>query len=158
MFECDRLPDWTARWAEFIQDCLGLSADLKLDWANINCTQFSAQGIEAITGKNPYEEGGWEGLFDSPMSAALEIKRRGFNNLDEVIASLFPEIPLAFVWPGDVVLIRTTLTEDEAATAIMPHGVGLANSPFFFAVEENGLGRGDLFLQATRAFAVGHTI
>jgi hypothetical protein len=158
MFECERLPDWTARWAEFIQDCLDLSSDLKLDWGHINCTQFSAPGIEAITGKNPYEEGGWEGLFDSPMSAAKEIRKRGFNNLDEVIASLFPEIPLAFVWPGDVVLIKASPTHESEPSQIMPHGVGLANNPFFFAVEERGLGRGDLFTSAIRAFAVGHQI
>lgn len=157
MFTHERLPDWTARWAHFIKDGLDLSPDLQLDWENINCTQFSASGIEAITGHNPYEEEEWLGTFTNSIGAALEIRRRGFETLDDVIASLFPEIPLAFVWPGDVVLISST-PWDEAARVVMPHGVALADPPYFYAVNEAGMGRGDLYASTVRAFGIGHSV
>lgn len=159
MFTHPRLNDWTGRWSEFIKDTLDLAGDLRLDWAGINCTQFSGQGIEALTGHNPYEEGEWEGKFTTALSAAKEIKKRGFNTLDDVIASLFPnEVPLAYAWPGDVVLIQTVPWTEEDVRAVMPHGVCLAEPPYFYGVSPEGVGRGDLFKDAVRCFAIGREV
>lgn len=158
MFDYERRPDWTARWAEFIKDSLDLQPELCLDWEFTSCTSFAAQGIEAITGRNPFEEGEWDGKFTTPLSAAKEIKRRGFLTLDDVIASLFVEIPLAFAWPGDVVLVRALPWSDEEARSVMPHGVGLVDPPYYYSPAELGLGRGDLYKEAVRAFAIGHGV
>jgi len=160
IFNYPRYPDWTSRWAYFIQDCLHLRTDLKVDWEHINCTQFSGQGIAAITGHDPYEEGGWEGKFSTPEEAADTIKAAGFSSLDELIASLFKEVPLSMAWPGDVVLIKAAPQMDLSVGVVkmMPHGVVLADPPFFYAVTHEGLGRGDLYGDAVRAFAVGREI
>lgn len=130
---------------------------MKLDWGHINCTQFSGSGIEAITGHDPYVEGEWEGHFQDEWEAGKEIRRRGFETLDDVIADLFPEIPLAFVMPGDVVLIKSAAWDGESRI-VMPHGVALADPPFFYAVTPEGLGRGDLYSDGVRGFAVGRSI
>jgi hypothetical protein len=166
MFTYPRIDNWTGKWSEFVKDTLDLQRDLILDWGDINCTQFSADGIEAITDHNPYDEGEWRGKFSSSLSAVKVIKRRGFNTLDDVIASLFPEIPLSFVWPGDVVLVKSVPWSDETDAAdgtlfareVMPHGVALADPPYYYAVTEQGVGKGDLYKEAVRGFAVGHTI
>lgn len=157
MFVYPRYPDWTARWAHFIKDSLDLWEDLKLDWGGVNCTQFSGQGVEALTGHNPYEEGGWADKFGTPQEAADAIVEAGFNTLDDLIAALFPEVPLSMAWPGDVVLIAAAPQGDLSVGVVqkMPHGVALADPPFFYAVTPEGLGRGPLYTQAVRAFAVG---
>lgn len=160
MFTYPRLDDWTSRWAGFIKDSLDLRHDLVLDWDVINCTQFGGQGIEAITGHNPYEEGGWQEKFTTSKDAVVAIKAEGFTTLDDLIASLFPEIPLAFTWPGDVVLIKAIPWGEASANErkTMPHGVALADPPFYYAVTEQGLGRGDLRAEGIRAFAIGHEV
>lgn len=158
MFAYPRRPDWTGRWSEFIKDTLDLAPDLRLDWEHINCTQFLGQGIEALTGHNPYEEDGWAGKFTTPLSAAKEIKKRGYNTLDDVIADRFKEIPLAFTWPGDIVLVNTVPWANDETRLIMPHGVTLAEPPFFYGVSEEGVGRGNLYTEAYKCFAVGHEV
>lgn len=155
-FTYPRYPDWTSRWSYFIKDSLDLQLDLVLDWESINCTQFVSQGIEAITGHNPYEEDGWVDTFTTAEGAGKAIRKRGYNTLDEVTEALFPEIPLSFVWPGDLVLIRSAPC--EATRQIMPHGWALADPPFFYVVGEQGLGRGDLLKEAIRGFAIGHEV
>lgn len=159
MFTHERLPDWTIRWAEFVKDCLDISSDLRLDWENTTCTSFCAQGIEVLTGHNPFEEGAWAGTFTNTWEAAKEIRKRHFETLDDLIANLFPEIPLAYAWPGDVVLIKAIdWNAEEESKLVMPHGVALADPPVYLAVTEEGFGKGDLYGGAVRAFGIGHTV
>lgn len=156
-FEHLRLPDWTQRWSEFIRDCQQIQSDLKLDWEHVNCTYLTGQGIEAITGHNPYDD--WEGKFTTSQGAAKEIKKRGFETLDDVMLDLFPEVPLSMVWPGDVVLIRTLAWDgDEELRTVMPHGVALADPPVFWAITLDGMGTGPLYEQAVKALAVGREV
>ena len=160
MLNYTRRVDWTSRWSEFIQDTHDLGASLTFDWKSMNCLQFVSQGIEAITGHDLYEEEGWTGTISNADSAITEIKRREFSTYSDYIASLFQEIPLAFIWPGDILLIRVEPTEDMSRTAIvtMPMGTALANPPYYYAVAPNGVGRGDMFTKAVRGFAVGHEV
>ena len=155
-----RRPDWDARWAEFIHDCLQLSSDLAIDWEYVNCFQFTGMGVEVITGHDPYEPFGE--AVSSPISAAKEIKKWGYNCLDDVFPDMFREIPLAFAQPGDVLLVRpqlwTCAQGEEEASRIMPHAVALADPPFYYAPSERGLGRGNMYSEAIRAFAVGHDL
>lgn len=158
MFMYPRLPDWTSRWAHFIKDTLDLASDLRLNWMDVHCAQFTGSGIEAITQHNPYEEDGWADKFTTAASAAKEIRKRGFTTLDDVIVSLFPEIPLAYAWPGDVVLVNTVPWTDEETRTVMPHGVTLADPPFFYGVSPEGVGRGDLYQDAFKCFAIGREV
>lgn len=156
-FTHPRLPDWPARWSEFVKDCLDLTADLKLDWEYIHCAQFSGSGIEAITGHDPYEP--FKGKFKTAHGGMKVIKEEGFNTLDDLIAALFEEVPLSLAQSGDIALARTISWEgDEEARTIMPHGVVLCDPPVYYAVTPEGFGKGNLYEDSIRAFAVGRSI
>lgn len=159
MFDYPRLPDWTSRWAHFVKDSLDIQSDISLDWEHVSCTSYAAQGIEAITGHNPFEEEGWAGSFTTALGAAKAILSKGFKTLDDVIASLFPEIPLAYAWPGDVLLVRT-LPEalDAESSLVMPHGIGICDPPLYLSPAIGGLGRQNMFKDGLRAFAIGHKV
>jgi hypothetical protein len=155
-FTHPRLPDWTIRWTEFIKVSLDKAGELKLDWEDITCTQWSGDGIEAITGHNPYEP--FRGKHHGVMGACKAIKAAGFNSLDELIADLFEEVPLSMAHQGDLVLAKSGGWGEEGSEEIMPHAVGLADPPLYWAVTEAGLGKGDLYADGVRAFAVGRVI
>lgn len=154
-FTYPRYPDWPARWAEFIRDCQQLSSDLSIDWEYINCLQFAMMGVEAITGHDPYDQVRQD--VSTPLSAIKAIKAQGFNTLDEVPPALFDEIPLAFAQPGDVLLVNAApWSDNEEILTVIPHTVALADPPFYYAPGLEGLGRGHMYKEALRAFAVGH--
>lgn len=157
LFMHKRLPDWTARWSEFIKECQELERDLTFDWSHINCTQFMGQGIEAITGHNPYEP--YEGTFTNALGAARVVKKNGFDTLDDFVAFTFKEVPIAMAWPGDIALVKPIgWEEEEEAVAVMPHGVVLVDPPIYHSVAQGGLVKGDLYADAVRAFAVGREV
>lgn len=158
MLDYTRRSDWTARWSEFIQDTHDLQDGLKMDWEHVNCMQFFGQGCEALTGHNPYEELGWDEIFTDADGAAAAIQSRGYKTLTDVIAEHFKEIPIAFIWPGDLVLLHAVPYPgmSRLATTVMPYGAALANPPHYYAVGVEGAGRGDLYASAVKGFAVGH--
>lgn len=181
-FRTPRRADWLLRWAEFIKDSLDLKKDLALDWSYTTCTSWSGDGIEAITGSNPFDP--WRDQFSTMLGAAKVIRQSGFNTLDDLIAYMFQEIPLGMAQSGDLVLTpslvsvsrwradiekdgpENTDTNTKGNTSgdtiepdlVMPSGVALADPPVFWAVTEKGLGKGKLYTEHNRAFAVGRSI
>jgi hypothetical protein len=158
-----RRPDWTVRWIEFMKDSQDIASDLALDWQGegVTCTSWCGDAIEVLTGHNPFEP--FRGTFDGVLGAVKVIKKAGFNSLDDLIASLFPEVPVGMAQQGDLALVRTTRWSEESgdglfAEEVMPHGVAMIDPPAFWAVTEGGLGRGDLYVDAVRAFAVGRLV
>lgn len=157
-----RYEDWRIRWIEFIKDSLDLASDLCLNWDDITCTQWTGDGIEAITGHNPYDP--WRGKHKGILGACKEIKKAGFNSLDDLIASLFTEVPVSMAHQGDLILTRTQRWISEGdegalfAEEVMPHGVALADPPIYWGVTEQGFAKGDLYADAVRAFAVGRIV
>jgi len=164
-FSTMRRPDWTIRWTEFMKDSMDLAVETRLDWDDdgITCTSWAGDGIEALTGANPFDP--YRGSFNGILGACKAIKESGFKSLDDLIASLFQEVPVGMAQTGDLVLVRsvdwaqTALEHNEyKVTAIMPHAVALVDPPLYWAVTEQGLGKGDLYADAVRAFAIGRTI
>lgn len=154
-FTYPRFPDWPSRWAEFIHDCQQLQPDLAIDWEYINCLQFAFMGVEVLTGHDPYEAFNQDVV--SPTTAIRAIKKWGYNTLDEGLADMFPEVPLAFAQPGDIVLVNPVdWSNDHLLTQVVPHAVALADPPFYYAPGLGGLGRGSMYKEALRAFAVGY--
>lgn len=151
-----RLPNWSIRWVEFMQRSLEQAGDLKLDWEDVTCTQWSGDGIEAITGHNPYEP--FRGRHHGILGACKAIKGAGFDTLDDLITSLLDEVPIGMAHQGDLILVRTSGWGAEMAELIMPHAVGLADPPLYWAVTTDGLGKGDLYADGFKAFAVGRII
>lgn len=152
-----RYRDWPIRWVEFIKDCQDVGSDLRLDWEDMNCIQWACQGIEALTGHDYYAEfAGTKGA----LGAVRRIREEGFNTLDHLIGSILKEVPIAMAHQGDLVLVRTEAWDNlvQDGHAVMPHGVALADPPFFWCVTPEGLGKGELYMQGVKAFAVGRVV
>lgn len=170
-FTAVRRVDWEIRFTHFMHESKQLQSDLILDWEHITCTSWVGQGIEEITGMNPYEP--FDGLHKSIAQACRTIRQSGFSNLDDLIAALFGhgEIPIAYATRGDLVLAPIVegwcsepqqdgpddLVSASDATLVMPHGVALADPPFYWAVTPQGLGKGPLST-AHRVFAIGRDV
>ncbi len=158
LVDTPRRKDWMSRWVHFIVDSQALGSDLSLDWETMNCLKWACMGVEAITGYNPYEA--FDPADNSLREVLRTIKDRGYDNLDQIIESHYPEIPISLAQQGDLVLVAADWdgSVDTATLQVMPHGVALADPPFFWCVMPDGLGKGDLYKYGLRAFVVGRRI
>lgn len=170
-FEHKRLPNWDVNLTHFMVKSQMRASTLKLDWANTTCTSWVGEAIEVITGYNPYES--FKGRHKSIASACRAIKEAGFTTLDDLIASMFVEIPVAFAQRGDLILAAAARSargiseayteqhgefEETEGAQVMPNAVGLADPPRYWAIGPEGLVFGDLYTGVARAFAVGRDI
>jgi len=137
----DRLPDWAARLHDFID---GVKRD-PFAWNSHDCVfGWAADAVLAITGEDvaaPYR-----GKYKSAKGAAGVLKRAGFDDLAEAVASLLPEIHISQARIGDLAAIPTD----------GPFGwsIGIVNGETILTVGETAMGVSPL-LSATRAFRVG---
>lgn len=156
LFPYRRRKDWAPRFVEFIRDSQGIGTDLKLNWTDMNCLMWCCMGIEAMTGENPYEN------FNPDAHSIKEVVRvitsRGYDSLDQILEAHWEEVPIAMAQQGDLVLVEALWDVDSSIKAVMPHGVALADPPFYWCVAPEGLAKGDLYLNGRRAFAVGRNI
>lgn len=180
-----RRPDWAIRFVEFMADSLQLQNDLQLDWEFVSCTSWAGDCVEALTGSNPFDD--FRGRFNSVAKAVRVIREAGFNSLDELMLSLFKEIPLGMATQGDLVLAASArssavpynlgpnnpLPQSDGGIhqqdlyapfgllpsewQVMPNAVGIADPPHFWVVTPQGLGKGPLML-CNKALAVGRII
>lgn len=162
-FEVPRRKDWSIRFIEFLKDSMDCADGLNLDWEYTTCTSFSGEMIEAITGKNPYEDFMGTNSFTTILGAVKTVKAAGFKSLDDIIAALFKEVPVGMAQQGDLVLVKATPYDPDSGDAlvaeeVMPHGLAVVDPPFFYCVTEAGLSKGDLYTQGVRAFAVGREV
>lgn len=88
----------------------------------------------------------YRGTYDDPKSAYKVMKKAGFDNLADMVASMLPEIHISEAQVGDVAAIPTDTPFGFA--------LGVVNGDRILALREDGMGTADLF-DATRAFKVG---
>jgi hypothetical protein len=135
-----RLPGWRKRLDDLIEEI----RRRPFDWKNADCAiAFGARAVEAINGKDlaaPYR-----GEYKNSNEAFAVMKKAGFKRLDDMVASLLPEIPVSFAQVGDIV----TFPKKDRFKAT----IGVVNGERVFVVTEEGLGTLEL-TQAKRAFKV----
>ena len=155
LFPYERRQDWQVRWVEFIKDCLDIAADLRLDpdWGVLNCIQWSCSGIEELTGHNPYEELQFHEEVKSVATATRAVTSRGYKTLDQLLGSLFYEVPVGMCQSGDLVMAQVPNVVE--GNVVFPHAAVLADPPFYWCVTPEGLAKGDLYQDGRIAFAVG---
>lgn len=156
-----RLPDWELRLTEYIMDSRNAGAGLQMDWEATTCTSWVGGAIEAVTGVDPYQP--WKGRHKDAFEAIRRIREGGFNSLEELIASLFVEIPPVMAQRGDIgfILARWNadrpqgweFEEDDPADPFAK-GLVVVDGPFVWGLTEGGLGRANSS-DLVRAFAVG---
>lgn len=147
MITLTRRPDWAARLHDFI-DAVKRNA---FDWKMLNCAEHWAAGaVLAMTDVDiaaPYR-----GSYKTAKGAVQVMKRKGFDNLAELVAAHLPEITGVHGEPfvggaalGDIAAIP----KDDA----FGFTLGIVNGEMILVLGESGMGTVPLF-NATRAFRV----
>jgi len=142
MIQLKRKPLWRADFKRVIDDM----RRRPFDWE----TQYDCglglvvETVRVLTGHDfgaPYR-----GRYKTPAGAYRMMRKEGFENLADLVASLGPEIRPSQCMTGDVVAFR-----DDG---IFGHALGIVNGERSFVMKEDGLGTMDT-LAAERAFRVG---
>lgn len=136
-----RLPDWAARLHDFVD---GVKRS-PFAWDGHDCfIGWAADAVLAMTGEDI--AAAYRGKYKTAMGGAAVLRRAGFDDLADGVASLLPEIHISQARLGDIAAIPSD----------GPFGwsLGIVNGETILTVGENVMGVAPL-LTATRAFQVG---
>lgn len=135
-----RYPDWDQRfYTAAVSD-----RDLEHSWGSNDCVTFAAKCVEALTGADIIED--VRGRYRSKSGALRIMKKLGFEDLGDLVASRLPEIEPSCAWRGDIVLCDGSHHEGDflavayGTSCVAPGPNGLVHAPRS---------------QIKRAFAVG---
>jgi hypothetical protein len=100
-----RLPDWPALLARHILE----ATDRAFEWGRHDCSVFAADGILAITGRDPIARA--RGRYACEKRAAVILREIGGLGVPEAAETLMiefgaPPVHPAFAQRGDLILIR----------------------------------------------------
>lgn len=143
MIALKRLPDWRARFEEA---CDKMKYD-PFVWEKNDCAIGLAGNIVlAITGTDVVTA--YRGKYSSAESGFKLMRKSGFENLGDMVASIIPEYPEG--------ASRAKIGDIVAQKIDTPFGwaLGVVNGERVFVLTEEGHGTKDL-LDFTRAFKVG---
>ena len=120
----------------------------------VHCLSWSSYMVEAITGKDYYKELASELDYNSPLSAMKALRSLGFESVDQLIGSLFPEKRKVYAQRGDLALVPAdpeNIPEDLEGLRL---AVGVVDPPWVWIVDAtHGIERVSLDL-ATKVFEV----
>lgn len=88
-----------------------LGYDKKFKWGESDCALFVAGAVDAQTGSSYLKQ--YQGSYNSALGALKFLKNLGFNNLEELYASMFEEVEVNHAVNGDIVLFK----EDNRMTS-----------------------------------------
>ncbi|WP_245482597.1 hypothetical protein [Mesorhizobium sp. M7A.F.Ca.ET.027.03.2.1] len=96
MLELIRLPDWDRRLARLVNHHKSMPGV----WGVSDCLLTVADAIEAMTGTDPAAD--IRGRYKSEAGAARILRKRGFDDVEMALASLFPMVGRLMAQRGDV--------------------------------------------------------
>lgn len=137
-----RLPGWRSRLSATINSF----RRREMAYGEADCWVLAASCVEAITGETPWPKA-WR-AYKSERGGIGVMKRAGFDNLADAMATIFPEIKPSEATIGDLMAIPS---DSPFGFAL---GVSNGERIFGFGDAFDGLGTVGL-LKATRAFKVG---
>ena len=136
-----RVENWRVRY----EDTIDAIRRVPGDWGSSDClTGLVSPVVEALTGVDPFVR--FRGRYKTARGALGIMRRSGFENLADLVASELPEIHPSQCVIGDIVAIPT---DDDFAYAL-----GVVNGDRVFVMLEKGLGTRDIS-EAVRAFKTG---
>jgi hypothetical protein len=94
-----RLADWDRRLARVTEKHIESPGV----WGDADCLLTLADAVEAVTGTDPAAD--IRGRYTTERGASRILKRRGFANVEEVLASLFPPVGRLLAQRGDAGVI-----------------------------------------------------
>jgi hypothetical protein len=142
-----RRPDWAVRLHDFV-DAVKRNA---FDWASQNCAEhFAAGAVLAMTDIDIAAE--YRGSYKTARGAAQMMKRKGFDNLADMLGAHLPEITGV---DGEPFVGGATLGDIAAIPKDDAFGftLGIVNGEMILVLGETGMGTVPLF-NAARAFRV----
>ncbi|MBZ9852790.1 hypothetical protein LB566_03205 [Mesorhizobium sp. CA13] len=95
-----RLHDWDRRLARVTEKHLAMAGE----WGVSDCLQTAGDAVEAVIATNPFAE--VAGKYKTEPGAARMLRRRGFANVEEALASLFAKMPRLMARRGDLVVVE----------------------------------------------------
>lgn len=95
-----RVPNWQIAFVRIMER----HRALQFVWGQSDCLQMAAEVITAVTGKPFRVPTG----YASERAAKALIRRHGFKNLREAIASRLPEKPVSMAHRADLGMVRGT--------------------------------------------------
>jgi len=114
-------------------------------WGYVDClTGLVDPAVQALTGEEPFSR--FRARYKTARGALGIMRRSGFDNLANLVASELPEIHPSQCVVGDIVAIPT---DDDFAYAL-----GVVNGDRVFVISPEGLSTRDIS-EAVRAFKVG---
>ena len=136
-----RLPKWRGRFEAAIDE---LKAK-PFAWGDHDCGPgLVGNVVMAITGEDVAKP--YRGKYFDAKGALRIIKRKGFDNLGDLVASMLPEIHPSQAKIGDIGAVKMD--------SPFGYALGVVNGERVFVLMEDGIGTVDL-LQCERAFKVG---
>lgn len=100
MLQLTRLPDWDRRLARMVTAHMSLPGL----WGAADCLLTAADAVMATTGHD--FAAGIRGRYKTAKGALCLLKRRGFDNVEEALASLFPAVGALMAQRGDLGVIK----------------------------------------------------
>lgn len=120
-----RLPDWRTRLVAY----LARVSRLALVYGSHDCALFWAGAVEAMTGHDLAAR--WVGRYHTRAGGLRLLQAAGYDDQVALAASLFEEVPPAFLQPGDLATLQGTdgiacgVVQGEGIYVLTPTGQAL---------------------------------
>lgn len=94
-------------WEKRLKDVIEKHHRLPSEYGVSDCYLIVDDAVEAVTGQRMFSNVS----YNSEIGAAKELRKRGFNNVEEAFTSKFVEIPVALAQRGDIGTILNSNNE-----------------------------------------------
>lgn len=96
-----RSDDWDRRLARVTEKHMRLPGE----WGVSDCLMTAMDAVEAVTGFDPASK--VRGTYSTEQGAAKLLRRRKAENVEQMVAKLFPQLPSAFsAHRGDLAVVE----------------------------------------------------
>lgn len=129
-------------WRSALADYLHTVAHAPFEPGKHDCALFVAGAVHAMTGKDLSK--GYRGKYNTLAKGLVKLKKKGFEDHIDLVASLLEEVPVAMLAVGDVASIET---EDGPALGVVQ------GERIYFIRTAGGIGTVSL-TDASRGFRV----
>lgn len=116
-------------WPERLSAALERYKSVPFSWGSHDCVYFAAKCIFQMTGHNTLEDLNL-GNYTTPIGAARQIKKLGFNSLEEAVESVLPVIERPR--RGDVALCDAGEGQPFLAVVVGEKAVGVSEEGYLF--------------------------
>lgn len=123
MLELTRLPDWDRRLARAVDR----HAAIPGEWGVADCLLTCADIVEAVTGIDPAVD--IRGRYKTEAGAVRLLRKRGYADVAEALAALFPTEAVLMAQRGDLGVVErggrltACFIADRGAAAKTEHGL-----------------------------------